>query len=295
MADYASTPPAHPDDSHDAALLLNLKQSDPNRTTPVGRVTPLGKTQQLGTVILTSDVIEALWAEYYCHYHPFVPVLAPDVDNPSHVLGRSKFLFWTIIMVGSRHFQGDTTLFGRLQAPYKELVKEMVTKAPARDQHHAVKALCLLCSWPLPVTSTTDDMTFTNSGIMMKFAMHLGIHRPSSPADFNNIPINLRAEQITDRLRTWACCNLVAQNVSTGYGQPPETVWDSTLVPQGVGHVPHALVELQSRIPIEQAVDNVTRTIYRLEQPGTDLVKEAKREMGELSLSIDINNGTTSR
>jgi hypothetical protein len=126
---------------------------------------------------------------------------------------------------------------------------------------------------------------------MMKFAMHLGIHRPSSPTEFNNIPISLRQDQVTDRLRTWAICNLVAQNVSTSYGQPPETVWDSILLPRA-GDIPPALFNLHTRLRIEQAVDEVTRSIY----PATALasaetVKAVDGHLQELALTTDLSSG----
>jgi hypothetical protein len=290
IPNFAATPPAADDGSHDAALLLNLKQSDPNRATPLGRVTPLGRTQALDGVILTSDVIENLWAEYYARYHHFLPVLDPNIDTPDHVLHRSKFLFWTIILVAARHTIGDATLFTRLSGPYERLVKEIITKPPTRDQHHAVKGLCLLCTWPLPVTSTTEDMTLIHSGIMMKFAMHLGIHRPSSPSDFNNIPISLRQDQVTDRLRTWAICNLVAQNVSTSYGQPPETVWDTTLLPRA-GNIPDALLSLQNRLKIEQEVDKVTRSVYCSNTATGETVAALREHLQAFSLTMDLSNG----
>ncbi|KIW00703.1 uncharacterized protein PV09_07689 [Verruconis gallopava] len=288
MANFTATPPTADDGSHDAALLLNLKQSDPNRATPLGRITPMGRTQALESVILTPDMIDSLWAEYYTRYHEYLPVLEPDVDNPDHVLQRSRFLFWTIVMVASRHFALDSTLFSRLERPYEKLVRDTITRPPTRDQHHAVKALCLLCTWPLPVSSTTEDMTFVYSGIMMKFAMHLGIHRPSSPTDFNNIPINLQQDQVKDRLRTWAICNLVAQNVATSFGQPPETVWDSTLLPR-VGETPAALQALQNRLKIEQKVDKVTRTVY-CGDASPKTIKALNDELQELALTMDLNN-----
>jgi hypothetical protein len=249
----------------------------------------MGRTQALDGVILTGDMIEPLWAGYYAHYHHFLPVLDPSIDTPDHVLQRSRFLFWTIIMVAARHYQGDPTLYSRLMQPYEKLVKETITKPPTRDQHHAVKALCLLCSWPLPVTSTTEDMTLIHSGIMMKFAMHLGIHRPSSPSDFNNIPINLRQDQVTDRLRTWAMCNLVAQNVSTSYGQPPETVWDATLLPKA-GEIPPTLLPLQNRLKIEQEVDKVTRIVYR-SNADQQTVASLREQLQEFSLTMDLSSG----
>jgi hypothetical protein len=289
IINFAPSPPGADDGSHDAALLLNLKQSDPNRATPLGRITPMGRTQALDGVILNAEMIDALWAEYYAKYHYYLPVLDPNIDTPDYVLQRSRFLFWTIIIVAARHFAGDNTLFSRLERPYEKLVRDVTTKPPTRDQHHAVKGLCLLCTWPLPTTSTTEDMTLIHSGIMMKFAMHLGIHRPSSPTDFNNIPISLRQDQVTDRLRTWAICNLVAQNVSTSYGQPPETVWDSILLPR-VGDMVQALFPLQNRLKIEQAVDKVTRLIY-CEEASAETTKLVDSQLQELALTTDLSNG----
>jgi hypothetical protein len=260
------TPPPqrHDDGSHDAALLLNLKQStsEGNRATPLpmGRLTPLPGARRLGEILLQPDVIDRLWKEYFANYHPWLPVL-DEKDTPQHIFDRSEFLYWTALMVASRRFE-EGVLFSTLMRPYSELVKETITKPPgSKEGHHVVKGLCLLCTWPIPISSTTEDMTFTLSGVMMKFAMHLGIHRPSSPADFSNIPVNLRTEQITDRLKTWAVCNLVAQNVSTGYGQPPETVYDDTLK-QGGNEFSQVLTSFGTRLAIEQFVDTVTRDIY---------------------------------
>lgn len=193
-------------------------------------------------------------------------------------------------MVASRHFHMDQALFARLQPVYEDYVKDQITKPPVRDQHHAVKALCLLCSWPLPVASTTDDMTFIHSGIMMKFAMQLGIHRPSSPSDFNNIPVSLRQDQVTDRLRTWAFCNIVAQHVSTSYGQPPETVWDSTLMPRA-GEMPPALQNIEKRLRIEQEVDKITRAIY-VDEMTPEAVARVKNDFNIATIGIGLSDST---
>ncbi|KAF2418010.1 hypothetical protein EJ08DRAFT_599795 [Tothia fuscella] len=258
MAEFTSTPPQHDDGSHDAALLLNLKQSASD--TLASRITPMGRSRQLGNVTVFGDVIDKLWIEFFSRYHNFLPVLDLN-DTPDIVIGRSNILFWTVMMTAARHFDEDPNLLASLTPAYKEHLKNTISRPPTRDQHHVVKALCILCTWPLPVSSSTDDMTFTHSGIMMKFAMHLGIHRPSNPSDFTNIPMNLRADEITDRLKTWALCNLVAQNVSTGYGQPPETVYDATLQIR-MDESSEVLEYLHSRLEIEKFTDRVTREIY---------------------------------
>jgi hypothetical protein len=297
MAEFTSTPPQHDDGSHDAQLLINLKRS--NAEVPnANRSTPLGRTRQLGDVIVYGDVVDKLWDEYFTKYHSFLPVLDAKLDSPDVIITRSNILFWTVIMVASRHYEEDTTLLSRLTAPYGEHLKHTISRPPKEDQHHVVKALCMLCTWPLPVSSSTDDMTFTLSGIMMKFAMHLGIHRPSSPSDFNNIPIPLRADEITDRLRTWAICNLVAQNVSTGYGQPPDTLYDTTLQIR-LDQSSSILAYLYPRLEIEKYVDRVTREMYCPQENPSSQFQESSMTtkaavlvgmLKQLESSINLSN-----
>ncbi|QDS69990.1 hypothetical protein FKW77_003244 [Venturia effusa] len=296
MGEYTTdTPPRHDDGSHDAALLLNLKQSagsDGNRATPIpmGRIpTPMPQViGRIGDITIPMDVIGEMWKEYFDHYHAWLPVL-DQKDTPEHVFDRSPFLFWTVIMIACRRYQGGS-MFSTLLKPYIDLVNATITRPPTKAGHHVVKGLCLLCTWPIPISSTTEDMTFTLSGVMMKFAMHLGIHRPSNPSDFNNIPVNLRTEQITDRLKTWAICNLVAQNVSTGYGQPPETIYDDTLRKRG-DEFSHILTPLDTRLEIEQVIDKITREIYcpRSAKMKTDW-SECKVELSKLHEKIDFSN-----
>lgn len=74
-----------------------------------------------------------------------------------------------------------------------------------------MKALCILCTWPLPISSTSTDPTFMLSGLMMQIAMQIGLHRPSHAQDFTKFRVELREEELKDRVKTWAACNVVAQ------------------------------------------------------------------------------------
>ena len=49
------------------------------------------------------------------------------------------------------------------------------------------------------------------SGLMMQIAMQIGLHRPSHAQDFTKFKVELREEELRDRVRTWATCNAVAQ------------------------------------------------------------------------------------
>lgn len=73
------------------------------------------------------------------------------------------------------------------------------------------KALCIICTWPLPVSSSSADPTLMLSGLNMHIAMQLGLHRPSHAQDFSKLKVGFREEELRDRVRTWASCNAVAQ------------------------------------------------------------------------------------
>ncbi|KAF2404168.1 hypothetical protein EJ06DRAFT_190002 [Trichodelitschia bisporula] len=295
FSEPAGTP--RDESSHDAVLLLNLKQG--HESAPANRASPMGRTKQLGDVTLFGELLTRLWDEYFDKYHLFLRILDKEHDTPDSVFERSEILFWTVIVIAARHFEEDRTLFGRLAPHYNILVKEMIVRPPSN--HYVVKALCLLCTWPLPVSSTTADMSFPFSGIMMKFAMQLGLHRPSHPMDFSRTRVQLRAEDITDRLRTWAACNLVAQNVSTGYGQPPDTVYDATLNAPLDGSAEQYRVfnYLHTRLEIEKFVNRITQEVYSPQQHPQSMVEEPSIQLKasmlaptiqQLESTVDLND-----
>lgn len=111
--------------------------------------------------------------------------------------------------VGSRRYKTDTTLLNSLAGPVSRLVWSTLADVP--QSYHVVKALCLLCTWPFPTSSTSTDPTFMLCGMMMQVAMQIGLHRPSHAQDFSKFRVELREEELKDRVRTWAVCNNVAQ------------------------------------------------------------------------------------
>lgn len=245
------------DHAEHAQMLLTLKQGQGQGRAP----------RRIGNFVLPEEIEKICWQNFFDVYHKFLPVVDESRTQPDIVYDRNPFLFWTIILIALRHWatglDSEPTLFSHLQQDYSELLKDTITKPP--KSHLTIKALCLLCYWPLPVTGTTEDMTFTYSGIMMKHAMQIGLHRPSHPDDFARTRIQLQPEDVQDRLRTWVCCNIVAQNVSTGYGQPPDTVYDATLnKPFHMNSQDNLKIEsnLHTRLEIEKLANQITKAIY---------------------------------
>jgi Fungal specific transcription factor domain len=295
-------------DAHPAQVLIQLRQG---QTAAAQMRAEAANGMRLGNFVLYEAVEKDCWATFFNIYHKFLPIIGGNREEhiKSIRLPKHSFLFWTIMVIALRHWHidmGDSenTIYSQLLDQYKKiLLPANMTKPP--PDHFTVKAWCLLCYWPLPVTTSAEDLTMTISGIMMKHAMQLGLHRPSHPDDFSRERIPLRQEDINDRLRTWVLCNVVAQNISTGFGQPPDTVYDATLKqPLNAGSDLDwaKLADIRARLEIERTADQVTRTIYTpQENPQSshgDLALFAKvdilaQSIKDLERIVDLSNCTS--
>lgn len=98
---------------------------------------------------------------------------------------------------------------------------------------------------------------------MMKSATGIGLHRPSHSQDFSRVSVDLDVDQLHDRVITWAVCNIVAQSIGTGYGQPASTLYDWTLAVRPGDLGPFTLhQELEARLQIERFCDKVSKEMY---------------------------------
>ncbi|KAH8703837.1 putative C6 transcription factor [Talaromyces proteolyticus] len=214
----------------------------------------------LEDISLSKPRITRLFDQYFKFYHPFLPLLDPT-KGPEEYFSCSEILAWTIICVSSRRCPYESGLLVSLSGPFSRLLWASISSVP--QNYHVVQALCLLCTWPLPTTSQKSDQTFMLSGLMMNLAMQLGLHRPVQPEEFTTFRMEVRGEELKDRLQTWFLCNIVAQNVATGYGQPPSTIYDWALEPASLRAADYRLPEeLKVRLRIEKFCDRVTRSLY---------------------------------
>lgn len=162
----------------------------------------------LGRVTLSDKEITDLFSIFFAHYHPYLPLLSTEIPYTAF-FNLSPLLHWAIIAVASRRYSTRSTLLVELQQPVAELLWSTVSGVP--QTYHIVKALCLLCAWPLPTSSTSVDPSMMICGTMVQLAMQFGLHRPSHAQDFSRYRIELREEDIRDRMNTWVAVNLMAQ------------------------------------------------------------------------------------
>ncbi|KAI0873798.1 hypothetical protein GGS24DRAFT_490434 [Hypoxylon argillaceum] len=216
---------------------------------------------ELEHVRLTEQDVHGLFQEFFTCYHPFLPFLnehqSPDLYYQQHAL-----LFWTIIAIASRRYTPKPAILHELSSgPLNRLLWGTVGDVP--NSYFVVKALCLLCTWPLPTSTTTADPTHILCGVMMKAATGIGMHRPNHTQDFSRVSVELNKDQLHDRVTTWAVCNIVAQSIGTAYGQPATTLYDWTLAIRPGEDGPFSLApELEARLRIERFSDKVSKEMY---------------------------------
>ncbi|RDW65993.1 hypothetical protein BP6252_09628 [Coleophoma cylindrospora] len=219
-------------------------------------------TRKLDAIELSATEVQDLFSEYFENYHKFLPLLNPS-KSPSYYYESSCLLFWTTIAIASRRYQADLTLLTALSVSVPRLLWSVLQSVP--QNYHDVKALCLLCTWPFPLSSSSSDPTFMLSGTMVHIAMQMGLHRPSQAQDFSKIAMKVPLEELQDRATTWTVCKIVAQSVATGYGQP-STSFDNSIIslPQsntGIINIPE---ELRTRLRIESLCHRISKSLYSI-------------------------------
>ncbi|KAJ9636411.1 hypothetical protein H2199_008086 [Coniosporium tulheliwenetii] len=245
--------------------------------------------KRLGNVLLDPERVQELFDEYFRYYHPFLVFI--DKQSPQQFYEASPLLFWTIISIAARHFKKDPELLARLNDPLTRLVWDTAAQVP--QSHHVVKALCLLCMWPLPVTTTSKDPTLQLCGLMMSMAKQIGLHRPTHAQDFARFSVHLKDEDIRDRMKTWAVCNIVAQNVSTGYGQPADTLYDSTLFPPARTpdrmNPSYPTSALEEQLEIALFCNDITSQLYSSPSHTLDFAHDERRSATANMLAGQFN------
>jgi hypothetical protein len=113
-------------------------------------------------------------------------------------------------MVAARRYKTQPKLFQSLIRDYKKLLWSTISEFP--QPYHTVKALCLICLWPIPVIHSYTDPTYHLSGTMIQLAVQSVLHLPIKTdlppqREFSTLEKN-------DRLATWMACNIVAEKYS---------------------------------------------------------------------------------
>lgn len=255
--------------------------------------------------------LRVFFHRYFQHYHKFLPFLNP-LKPPDYYYRCSHLLFWAIIAVASRRYNEDLSLLTSLSRSVPRLLWSVLQPVP--HSYHDVKALCLLCTWPFPLSSSSRDPTLMLSGTMINLCLHFGLHRPNHAQDFSKFKVALPFEDLQDRMATWNACKIVAQrfvyrcnstmpvilttalSVATGYGQPSFVPLDNVLISQAHNvHAQQISQELRDRLQIESFCQRIAKTLdcmshSREAVPNDEVVttmQALKEDLSQLQKGMD--------
>lgn len=156
-------------------------------------------------VVLYSDECTNNQRRYFTYYHAYLPFLDSEM-RPDQYFDLLPLLGWSVIIVAARRFRNEPLLLEHLSPHYRKLLWSTISESP--QPYHVVKALCLICAWPLPSTSNPSDITFSLSCMMMSLALQ----------NILDFPVHLQfskgkvaEDEQRDRRLTWCACNIVSQ------------------------------------------------------------------------------------
>ncbi|KAF4626843.1 hypothetical protein G7Y89_g11314 [Cudoniella acicularis] len=165
---------------------------------------------------------------------------------------------WSIVMVACRRSKLHPRLLQHLGPDFNKLLWATISEMP--QSYHVVKALCLVCFWPLPTNNNFQDPTFQLSGMMVQIAqqnmLHLGFR---TEVPFGDQPAHTEQR---DRMLTWVACNIVAQSSSSIHGLPPRTNYGWVLSSDLMFLTPYQLPkDLVDQLRVSQFC-NMTTALY---------------------------------
>ncbi|KAK0102532.1 hypothetical protein ONS95_006145 [Cadophora gregata] len=189
-------------------------------------------TPYLGDIELEADQVVRLFEHFHKHYYRHCPILNTQ-SSVAALYNRSPFLFWTIIIISSRHHPTLGFLYDVLTEPYRSLL-EKTMMAPL-NALEPIQGGVLLCVWPLNVRKQIYDPSWNYCGLVTNAAIRMGLHRSGGYRRDNISPLESRAQS-----KTWmACCFLNYSHLwQTGVCLLPE-------VPNMLNNIsaPHAKME----------------------------------------------------
>ncbi|KAF1946022.1 C6 zinc finger domain-containing protein [Clathrospora elynae] len=176
--------------------------------------------------VLDAQRIDDCFTLYFTQYHPLFPILDASKE-PNEYYENSPFLFWTIVVTGSRRYSEDPTILDRTSQYITQLA--FCSMALRGSQIPVIQGLLILCTWRLPTNSMYKDMTHLMCGSAVHLATQIGLHIAGVGQDFARMPLEQDQTLKVHRTKLWLCCVIVSIRTSCAEGIPPlaESFFDS--------------------------------------------------------------------
>jgi Fungal Zn(2)-Cys(6) binuclear cluster domain len=157
----------------------------------------------LGDVTLSYQEVLPLFEHFDSALSRHVPFLEPC--NSLHRLYNSNdLLFWTIALTACRLYNQYDDLYRRLSPHHRTLMA--IRTFGSRVTLETIHSLLLLCTWPYPVNSQHDDITWVLCGVAINLGMVIGLHKPNHGHEYvvnEDTPV---AGSPFSRKMTWLAC-----------------------------------------------------------------------------------------
>ncbi|KAL2065158.1 hypothetical protein VTL71DRAFT_4299 [Oculimacula yallundae] len=186
----------------------------------------------LGDIEMKPNQIVALFEHFHEQYYRHCPILNTNMSIAT-LFSQSPFLFWTIVIISTRHHPTLAFLCDALTESYRNLL-EKTLMAPLNTLE-PIQAGILLCVWPLNPEKQVYDPSWNYCGLVTNAAIRMGLHRSGGYRRDNISSSDFRAQS-----KTWmACCFVNYSHMwQTGVCLLPEVPNMLTTIPP-----PHSKME----------------------------------------------------
>ncbi|KAF2709898.1 hypothetical protein K504DRAFT_476060 [Pleomassaria siparia CBS 279.74] len=172
----------------------------------------------LNEYLVDAKKLQDCFSLFMTQYHPILPILDTAL-TPNDYYNLSPFLFWSIIVTGSRRYSDDPTILDRTS----QLITPLAFSSMALRSTPipVIQGLLILCTWRLPTYSMYKDMTHVLCGAAVHLATQIGLHIAGVGQDFARMPLKKDQDQKVLRAKLWMHCIIVSIRSSCAEGIPP--------------------------------------------------------------------------
>ncbi|GAA5983553.1 hypothetical protein JCM5350_000273 [Sporobolomyces pararoseus] len=172
--------------------------------------------------ILSVEEVVELFEIFFTHCHKHAPFLDPEIHTPAATGSRSPFLFTCICTVAARYYTKRTDdLYRKCLRTAKRVAFDVMTKGYKSTE--ICQGFLLLCCWNQPAERFEEERTYQFSGIAIRMATDLNLHRKTIaqlPTDINEETRMLYDRELLNRERAWLYSFICDRSVSTQMGKP---------------------------------------------------------------------------
>ncbi|GAA5934373.1 Zn(II)2Cys6 transcription factor [Sporobolomyces koalae] len=172
--------------------------------------------------ILSVEEVVELFEIFFTHCHRHAPFLDPEIHTPAATGSRSPFLFTCICTVAARYYTKRTDdLYRKCLRTAKRVAFDVMTKGYKSTE--ICQGFLLLCCWNQPAERFEEERTYQFSGIAIRMATDLNLHRKTIaqlPSEINEDTRMLYDRELLNRERAWMYSFICDRSVSTQMGKP---------------------------------------------------------------------------